>query len=321
MDKFRFAIMGAGKIAHNFCDAVGRVEGCCVAAIASKSQKRADAFAAANHIPAAYDSYEEMLKAEKPDCVYIATTADSHYALSMLCLDYNTPVLCEKAMFMSSAEAKTVFARAKEQNVFVMEALWSRFLPMNNKAREWLRSGTIGSPVYADMNLCYIMEDNPENRFFSPKLGGGAAFDLTVYGYHMVTWMLERPVLRTCVEAIPGPTGVDVTEMIMLRFEDNIPAVIKCSIVTFAENRLVVQGTKGRIVVPDPHCGREALLYDAQGNPVEHFKDTETQNGFTYEIEEAVRCIRAGLIETPVISHAATLNSALLYDQITQAIQ
>lgn len=316
MKEFRFAIMGAGKIAHQFCDAVNRVEGCRVAAIASKSLGRAEDFARANGIPAAYGSYEEMLITEKPDCVYIATTTDGHYPLSMLCLDHKTPVLCEKAMFMSSREAQTVLDRARELNVFVMEALWSRFLPMNCRARDWLERGRIGEPVYADMSLCFIADSDPENRYFSPKLGGGASFDLTVYGYHLVTWMLQRPIRRVSVESVAGPTGVDVTEMVMLRFEGNVPAIIKCSFMTFADNALTVQGTNGRIVVPDAHCGSEALLYDAQNNLIEHFRDTETANGFTFEIAEVVRCIREGRIESDVVPHAATLECARIFDRI-----
>lgn len=318
MGVFRFAVMGAGKIAVQFCEAVGLTEGCCVAAVASKSMERAESFAEANGIPAAYNSYEEMLRVERPDCVYIATTTDAHYALSMLCLDYRVPVLCEKAMFMNSAEAETVFARARELNVFVMEALWSRFLPATNIARRWVSEGCIGSPVYADANLCYIMDKNPENRYFSPKLGGGTAFDLTVYGWHLIKRILDRPVLRTTVEAVAGPTGVDVTELVMLRFEGGIPASIKSSFMTFSDNTLTVQGSSGKIVVPNFHCAAEALLYNADGTVAEHFKDTQTQNGFTYEIAEVMRCIREGHIESDVVPHRTTLECAKMFDLINE---
>ncbi|BDF46523.1 hypothetical protein CE91St56_36460 [Lachnospiraceae bacterium] len=106
MKNFKFAIMGAGNIANKFCDAVKRMEDCEVAAVASKSMDRAENFAEKNGIKAAYDSYEKMLAEEKPDCVYIAVTQDAHFALCMLCLDYKTPVLCEKAMFLNSAQAE-----------------------------------------------------------------------------------------------------------------------------------------------------------------------------------------------------------------------
>jgi len=113
MSEFRFAIMGAGQIAHKFVRAIGLLPDCCVCAIASRSLERAQAFAAEMNLPAAYGSYEEMLISEKPDCVYIAASTDLHVPLSLLCIAHGVPVLCEKAMCCSSAEAKTVFAAAK----------------------------------------------------------------------------------------------------------------------------------------------------------------------------------------------------------------
>ena len=103
MKPFRFAIMGAGGIANKFCDAVRLIPDCEVCAISSKSMERAESFAARHNLPAAYDSYEEMLRRERPDCVYIAVTHDAHFTLCMLCLDYDTPVLCEKSMFQNSS--------------------------------------------------------------------------------------------------------------------------------------------------------------------------------------------------------------------------
>ena len=315
--EFRFAIMGAGKIARKFCDAVGRVEGAVVAAVASKSAERAESFATEHGIGAFYGSYEEMLRKEKPDCVYIATTPDSHYALSMLCLDYRTPVLCEKAMFMHTDEAEKVFARAKELNVFVMEALWSRFLPTMNHARQWLRDGKIGAPVYGEMSLGFIAPNDPENRYLNPKLGGGAAFDITVYCYHRLSWMLEREVERSSFEVVTGPTGVDVTELVLLRFTGNVPAVIKCSIAAASDKRLVIHGTEGRIVINGMPSATDADLIAPDGQTLEHFADTETPNGFIFEIEEAIRCVREGLFESPTVPHSATLSCTRLLDRLT----
>ena len=113
-----FCRYGAGLIANKFCDAVRLIPGCKVCAIASKSRERAEDFAARHSLPAAYDSYEEMLKAERPDCVYIAVTHDAHFALCMLCLDYTTPILCEKSMFQNFEEAEAFFARAEEKGSF-----------------------------------------------------------------------------------------------------------------------------------------------------------------------------------------------------------
>ena len=315
MNDFRFVVMGAGNIAHRFCRAVREAPGCRVAAVASKSMERANRFARELDIPAAYDSYEEMLRCEKPDCAYIATTCDSHYALAMLCLDHGTPVLCEKAMFVNGAEAGRCFERAEQLGVFAMEALWSRFLPAIQAARGWVREGRIGEPVFAEMGIGFPAPPDMENRYFNPRLGGGAANDLTVYGCQLLTWVLDRPVDRAHVEVTPAPSGVDATELVLMRL-GGVPAVIKSSLMTRVEENLVVYGTAGRIVVPHPHYGKEATLYDNDGTEAERFVDDGTRDGFTYEIEEVVRCVRAGKPESDVVPHASTLACARLFDRI-----
>lgn len=329
---FRFAIMGAGNIANKFCDAVKLLEGCTVAAIASKSMERAAAFAEKNGIESAYDSYEKMLVEEKPDCVYIAVTSDAHYELSMLCLKYSVPVLCEKAMFLNSAQAKEVFALARQKNVFVMEAMWSRFLPAVRKAKEWVESGKIGKPVYGNVAIGFHAQEDPQNRYFNPALGGGAAYDLTVYDYEIMTWLIDWPVEVVDATAVIGKTGVDVTDHVVLRFtkgqEEQEPAVEPCpyemlascdsSFLAGLEEKLVIYGSHGKLVLPKPHFASEAFLYDKNGQCTEHYRDGMTVNGFVYEAAEAVDCIRNGRIESEIVPHSLTTACAELFDRLME---
>jgi len=320
MKPFRFAVMGAGGIANKFCDAVRLIPDCEVCAISSKSMERAESFAARHNLPAAYDSYEEMLRRERPDCVYIAVTHDAHFTLCMLCLDYDTPVLCEKSMFQNSREAETFFRRAEEKGIFAMEAMWSRFLPPVMKARQWLAEGLIGKPVFGEMSIGFRASSDPENRINNPKLGGGAALDITVYAYDVLTWVMDRPVVRTSVEAAKMETGVDATDAVLLRFEGGAIGICRSTVACSPDERLIIEGTEGRIVLPHSHVGNEAYLWQ-RGRLTEHFIDNKTENGFTYEIGEAVRCIREGLTESPVCSHAMTLEFARLCDKIFEAAE
>ena len=315
MHPFRFAVMGAGGIANKFCDAVRLTEGAEVCAIASKSMERAKDFAARHGLPAAYDSYEEMLKAERPDCVYIAVTNDSHYPLAMLCLDYDTHVLCEKAMFQNSREAETFFRLADEKRVFSMEAMWSRYLPHVLRAREWMEEGRIGKPVWGEMSIGFKAKKDPENRLYSKKLGGGAALDITVYAYEVLCRILDRPVERISVEAVSSDTGVDLTDVVLMRFAGGVPAVLRSTFLTHPDERLVIEGEEGRIVLPASHVGPEGLLYRGD-RLVEHFIDNRTKNGFTYEIEDAMASIRAGKTESETCPHAMTLSFAALAERI-----
>ena len=318
MTPFRFAIMGAGAIARKFCDAVSLVEGCCVTAVASKSMERAQRFAREKHIPQAFDSYEQMLREHVADCVYIATTPDAHAALTRLCVKHDVPVLCEKAMFMNSADASEVFALAEARRVFTMEALWSRFLPAMRQARRWVREGRIGTPVIADMDLGFVAPQDASARYLNLSLGGGAAYDLTVYGIQLLSYVLDRDMVRVQAETVRSETGVDATEALLIRFAGQVPAVVRASFMAPMEERMVICGTAGRIVVPHAHYASSATLYDGKGAEVACFRDEETQNGFTYEIEEVRRCIAAGLLESSTVPHSATLACAQVFDLIAE---
>jgi predicted dehydrogenase len=317
MEIFRFGIMGAGSIANKFCDGVQRIQGCTVAAVASKSAERAADFAKRHGIPKSYGSYREMLETEQLDGVYIAVLPTDHYRLSMLCLDYRVPVLCEKAMFMNSAEAEEVFRRSREQQTFVMEALWSRFLPANRKAKQWIEEGRIGKIRILDAAIGFVAPKGEENRYWNAALGGGAAHDLTVYAYELADYLMEEPLCQTEVRAVWGKTGVDMTDHVTMIY----PEAVGTLVTTFeapVQEKIEVCGEKGRIFIPHPHFADEAFLYDEKRELVEHFQDTVTENGFVYEIEEVISCVRAGKYESETVPQELTFRCARLFDSILE---
>ena len=313
---FRFGVLGAGRISNKFCDAVRRIDGAEVAAIASKSMERAKAFAAANAIPAAYDDYVRMIEEVKPDAVYIGVTTNAHFELVMLCLDLGVPILCEKPMFTDMEQAKAGLAKAAEKKIFLMEAMWSRFLPAVKKAKQWVEEGKIGTPTYSNLGIANLMKKDPEDRFYSAALGGGSAYDLGVYGYDITTFVLgDIPIDQVEEYSIWSETGVDIENHVVMRYPDTI-ATFDSSFISVLDERLIVCGDAGMLIVPHSHYATEAFLYDSNRNLVEHFKDEETVNGFVYEIMEVIRCVREGKLESPVITHQDTIASTLLYDKV-----
>jgi len=315
MSTFRFAIMGAGRIAVKFCNAVKLLDDCEVCAIASKSTERADAFAKKNGIEKYYGGYEQMLEEEKPDCVYIAVTPNDHYRLTMLCITHEIPVLCEKAMFQNSEEAQNAFRAAAQKNVFIMEALWSRYLPAVNKVRSWVREGRIGIPEISQFFIGFLAPDEKENRYFNPQLGGGAAKDLTVYAYEITRYVLEQEIRKIKVSAKWSDTGVDISNHISIDFEHTL-ADLTASLAAGLEEKMVLYGRYGKIVMPLPHYASECMLYDEKGVLLEQFQDLKTENGFVYEIEDVMRCIKDGKIQSDIVPWQDTLDCAHLFDRI-----
>lgn len=314
--KFQFAVMGAGNISGKFCEAVQLIADCEVVAIASKDMTRAQQAAHKHGIDKAYDNYEQMLETEKPDAVYIGVTTNAHYELTMLCLDYKIPVLCEKAMFQNQAQAEAVFQRSRELQVFVMEGMWSRFLPNLTCARKWIQKGTIGDVTLATINIGFQAPKDRENRYYNPALGGGACYDLMVYCYDILTWILDRQVLDCKIQALFTEDGVDKTEAILLRFADCIGVLTASFEADLGEyEQAIIYGSKGKVVIPHPHIGNACTLYVDGGEPV-FYRDEVTTNGFVYEIREVMECIQQGEIESKIAPHAMTLETSKLYDEI-----
>ena len=315
---FRFGVMGAGSIAGKFVDAVRRLPDCAVAAVASRDLARAADFARQQGVPAFYQGYEDMLRSEPLDAVYIAARTHAHAELTRLCIAHGVPVLCEKAMFTSASEAREVLGMAREKGVFCMEAMWSRFLPAVVEMKRRLDSGEIGEPLYAELAIGWQAPSGPGNRFFDPAQGGGAAYDLTVYGYELADFFLGEPDADVSASVLWGDSGVDETESVALRWTRRQPAclaTLSASIVTNLEERAVIHGTKGVLRMPKPHMAEGFTVSRADGTQ-EEWQDRETVNGFVYEVAEVVRCVRAGLLESPVVPHELIIRCAEMFDVI-----
>ncbi len=312
---FRYAIMGAGDISRKFRDAASRIEGCEVCAVSSKSAERARAFAEKEGVPASYGSYEEMLEKERPDCVYIGADTGSHFALTMLCLEHKVPVLCEKAMFTNLKDMRTAFGFAEKQGVFTMEAMWSYYLPAIRQAKKWVDDGRIGKIRFTDILLGFKAPTHPGNRYFNRELGGGTAFDLSVYTFDLTTLMLGHDFTDCHVSALWHESGVDTVNHATLTYDGCI-ASLTSSILNPLEERLIMYGEAGKIIVPHSHYANEAFLYDQDGKITEHFTDHKTENGFVYEVKDAMECVMNGKTESDTVPHSVTEASTEFYERI-----
>ncbi|MCL2512848.1 MAG: Gfo/Idh/MocA family oxidoreductase [Oscillospiraceae bacterium] len=309
---FNFGIMGAGRIARQFCDAARRLDGVEVAAVSSKNPDKASRFAEEENIGFS-GGYEDMLAIKNIDAVYIATTHNFHHENALLCLRRGKPVLIEKPMATSRRQAGDIFDLAEKNSLFVMEAMWSRFHPHIRKAREWVADGAIGKPVTAHCAVGFIAHPDPESRLLNPALAGGAMYDLGVYAVELMTYLINKPVTGVKSEVVRGDTGVDVTDTVMLDF-DGCAASLHTTFMASLPGSAAIYGTEGHIMVPRIIHSGESVLY--RGGEVAERFEVNVENGFIYEIEETVRCVREGLTESPVVPHADTLLCCEIFDEV-----
>lgn len=315
MKNIRFGIIGAGNIANRFCNAVKLADGAEVCAAASKSMERAQAFAEKNGIADFYDSYEEMLKKADIDAVYIATTHNFHMENIRLCLEYGKHILCEKSMVLTADDAREVFRLAKEKNLFCMEAMWSNFLPQTQKAKEWITSGAIGEIQAVSAVIGFNGGGNPESRLYNPDLAGGAMYDIGVYPAEIVSYLVGEPIEDCIGTWRPHPvTGVDERTSFIIRYS-TCDAAIQCLLTSNAREYMIFNGTKGSIELPWGSSGYTAKRYDDRRQLVETY-EKRFENGFVYEIEEMIRCISEGKINSDIMPPEATIQCAALYDKI-----
>lgn len=307
---FRFGIIGSGDIANKFCDAVKEIEGAEVAATSSKSPDRARAFAQKNGVPAWYGDYEEMLQKEALDAVYIATVHRFHYENIMLCLRYNKAVLCEKCCVLTRKEALEVCTLAREKGLFFMECMWSRFLPGNQKAREWVLAGKAGQIQTASYSIGF--RAHPGHRVLNPAIAGGALYDIGVYAIEGLTYLVNQPLEAVTPVVQLSEKKVDVSAFLTLRFAQCL-ASVQCSVLAGMNAEARIYGTKGKIVLPNALSSYECRFYGSDGTE-EVFRAPSEENSFVPQIRAAMACLAQGQVECPVIPHRDTMQCAEIFD-------
>lgn len=316
MKIIRFGILGAANIAGKFVDAVNRTEGACVVSVASRSRQRAEAFRAKNGIPSA-DTYESLVKRDDIDVIYIATTQNMHKENVIMCLQNGKHVICEKAMALTEADAREMFALAKEKNLFLMEAMWSRFLPSIQTARKWIEDGRIGTIQSAYATIGFLCNQPLTGRIFNPDLGGGAMYDIGVYAIEVLTYLFNRPIedIQSFVRTHPQ-TGVDERCAILARF-DSADALIDVSVTSNVKQFIVINGTKGRIELPDFHVGNTATFVPfSSDTPESAVFSYPGDNGFVFEAGEVASCIRDGKTFSEVVPPETTIECAKIFDLV-----
>ena len=326
---FGWGVVGPGKIAHRFADAVTRMPGTRVAAVQGRDAGRASAFAnawARPEPPIVYSTLEAFLRDPAVDGVYVATPHAFHAEAVRAALDAGKPVLCEKSLAPTAALARELAGMAQARGVFLMEALWTRFLPVYTDVGAWLTSGAIGAVRGIQSSFCFTAPYDPASRLFDPVQAGGALLDLGVYNLSMTQWVLRQalgdcpPLLDLAAHGALAPSGVDSRVVATLVFDGGVAAQLQCGFDGRSDDSLRILGSRGHIVVPTRfHEATRASLHVVDADPV-HVERPWAINGFEGEIAEAMRCVSAGLVESPVMPLDDTVTVAGWMDAIRARI-
>jgi predicted dehydrogenase len=314
-EKIKWGILGPGWIARKFAAGLKVVDDAELFAVGSRNIDNAEKFAREFNAQKAYGSYDELVKDPDVDVIYVATPHVLHYEHTLLCLDNGKHVLCEKPFGMNGKQVRMMISKAKEKNLFLMEAMWSRFLPNVIKAKEIIDSGEIGNVKLLTANFS-IKSDFPlEHRHFNKDLGGGALLDIGIYNVFLSLFLLGKPKSFKAAASM-GSTDVDFSIGILFKYDDEALSVLYSSFIAAADVVAEVHGETGKIVF-DNFWFRPVNIKIVRSNgdviPVPlQFKG----NGYNYEAEEVVKCIKEGKTQSELMSWDNSLELIDMLDSI-----
>ena len=293
--KVKWGIAGLGNIANKFAADLIKNSESDLVAVASSNFDRATKFKSSYGAKRAYKSYDQLFDDEEVEIVYIASLNNHHKKMTFDALNSRKGVLCEKPLGLNTAEIKQMIEKAKNQNCFLMEALWSRFNPAINRAKKWINEGKIGIPrfIYAEFSF-YRLDADISHRLMDLEKGGGALLDIGIYPLFLAYYILGMPK-KIKAQRMLGPTGVDIQTSMILKYED-AHAMLYCGITNPSDNNAKICGTSGQIILPRRWHDTQSIKLINNTKVLEDKLPTEG-NGFTYQIKEVNRCIIDGKTE------------------------
>ncbi len=313
-NEIRWGVVGPGHIAHSFAKDLDLVVGGRLTAVASRSLDRAKEFAneyGADHV---YGSYQELFKADTVDVLYIATPHTSHCKLTLEALKHKKAVLCEKPMGIRKDEVERMIAAAKDNNVFLMEALWSRFNPSIRKVKQLIEEGIIGKLeyLYADFGF-YALDRDEKGRLLNPELAGGSILDIGIYPIFLSYLLFGMPKTIKASSRFYR-TGVEIQTSMLFEYEQ-AQALLYSGLTSNSEMKAEISGQKGSLFL-------HPRWHETQGYSLEkdkelnHFELPTIGKGYSHEIEEVHQCLRAGKKQSNLWSLQNSLDLVSILDAV-----
>ena len=314
--KIKWGFIGTGGIAKKFATALTAVDNTELYAVGSRNKETAKIFAEEFNASKFYGSYGELVSDPNVDVVYVATPHNLHCENTLMALENNKHVLCEKPFGINGREVRQMIQKAKEKNLFLMEALWSRFLPNIIKTKEIIDSGELGKIKLLTAVFAIKSIHGPEGRHFNKDLGGGSLLDIGIYNVFLSLLLLGKP---KTINAVAGfsTTEVDNTCSITFKYENEVLSIMYSSFLINPPVTAEVHCEKGKIHLPHLWFCPGNITVNYNGKEITHTFDFKS-NGFNYEAEEAVKCILNGKKESELMSLNDSITLIDTLDNIRQ---
>ena len=315
MKTIQWGIIGLGSIAERFAATVQKMDYVQLKAVASRSKQHALEFGRKYEVEErfCYGTYEELMQDESIDAIYIAVPHPFHKENAIRCLNHGKAVLCEKPVTMNKDEIEEVIQAAKQNKVFFMEAMKSRFMPVNKEIRKIVNEGVIGQPTFMRAELGFKAEFDPKGRLFNQELGGGAVLDIGIYPISYCAYLLGTKPKSIQSSLQYGVTNVDENGVIQLSYENGALAQIYCTIRANTRKDASLLGTEGSIYIPTFSNAQSATIITPQKEWT--IKEPFEISGFEYEIREVNRCLQEGMLESPMMTWQDSIEVMDIVDQ------
>ena len=302
----RWGILGTGAIAHKFAAGLREVPDARLQAVGSRTLDSARQFGAEHGVTRCHGSYAALANDREVDVIYVATPHVFHAAQTRLCLEAGKPVLCEKPFTLNAREAIDVITLAREHRLFLMEAMWSRFVPAMVEAKRIASAGEIGALLNGQAALGFASHFGPEHRLNALKLGGGALLDLGIYPLSLLSHFLG-PITTAQALADLSDTGVDAQTGFTARHQSGALSNGFCSIRVQTAFEAVINGALGQLRIHAPFFKAERISIIHNDGGTRTIDLPHLGNGYAHQAIEVGRCLRAGLTESPVMPLDETL--------------
>jgi len=314
--RIRWGILGPGRIATRFATDLRNFPEAELVAVGSRSIDRSAEFANQFGAKRTYGTYAELAADPDVDAVYVATPHPFHREHTMLCLDHGKAVLCEKPLSINERQVREMADYARGKKRFLMEAMWTRFLPVTRQVKQWLDEKAIGDVRMLIGDFGFSTAWNPTGRWLNPDLAGGAILDVGVYTVAYASMVFGKPPATVQANAHIGESRVDEQTAMLLAYPDGALALLSCAVRTETPQQMNIQGTKGSIHVPGFWHATSATLTRPGHDPVQ----ASGSASYHYEAAEVMSCLEAGRTESPHLPLEESIAIARTLEQARIAI-